>query len=145
MKQFDMLRAMIKSVDAEAERLGALMLSDKLLPALERAAEAWASENERRADAGEPLLSLDLASAFAGLVLEASVRRQRTGSPGDKLRAAFVLNDKAGVVKGRNHTATFDRLEEYTKKLREALAVQAPARPRVPSVKPGESDAAVMR
>lgn len=85
------------------------------------AARAFVAEAKRRSDEGAPLLSLDRAEAFAGLVLGlAEVEHGKA--------AAFKLLGKEQLVADRNHTKTLRRELEKVAKLCAELGVAFPLR-----------------
>jgi DNA-binding NtrC family response regulator len=87
---------------------------------LERAAAAFVTEAERRAEWGEEKLDLALADAFKGLVIEAAKRRFGADEK-EALRRAFVLLGKGSTVEGRNHWATYKREMEKVNEARRAF------------------------
>lgn len=74
-----------------------------LVGGLQRAAEAFVNEAERRSEAGEPPIDLELADAFRGFVL--STAKQRVGDERDVFRL-FGLEHR---LKGGNHLKTYRR------------------------------------
>ncbi|MFT3772698.1 MAG: sigma 54-interacting transcriptional regulator [Minicystis sp.] len=94
--------------------------SGSVLEQLERAAESFVIEAERRADQGDRL-DLDLTEALKGLVLE-HAKRRIGGDEREALKRAFILLGKESVVKDRNHTTAHRREYEKVEKLRATLA-----------------------
>ncbi|XXY45977.1 sigma 54-interacting transcriptional regulator [Sorangium sp. So ce269] len=79
-----------------------------VLDLLERAAEAFVSEAERRVRAGQTKLDMDTADAFKALVVEAA-RRRIGGDEKESIRRAFALLGKEAMVESRNHGAYYRR------------------------------------
>jgi DNA-binding NtrC family response regulator len=93
----------------------------------ERAAEAFVTEAERRALAGEPRLDLDLVEAFKGQVIEMA-RRRLGGDEKESVRRAYLLLGKEGTVESRNQGAHHRRELEKLHEARRILAGPAAAR-----------------
>lgn len=87
---------------------------------LERAADAFVAEAERRVVAGEPRLDMDVSEAFKALVIEAA-RRRLGGDENESVRRAFVLLGKETTVESRNHGAFYRREMEKLDKARRAF------------------------
>jgi hypothetical protein len=129
MAAFERLSGLMNEASEEAARLARILEPrDDLGAVLERAAEAWVSENERRRMSGLPELPLDLAEGFVGLVLEAAIAREQGTEP-DRVRAAFLNNGKARTVNSRNHWALLERLKQRSEALRAALKPPTPHQP----------------
>ena len=94
---------------------------------LERAADAFAAEAERRVADGKPKLDMDVADGFKGLVIEAA-RRRAGGDEKEAHRAAYATLDKESVVKSRNHGAHYAREMEKLDVARKAFGVPARSR-----------------
>jgi DNA-binding NtrC family response regulator len=91
-----------------------------LLAHLERLAEAFVDDAERRKAQGKPSLDLDLTDALKGFVLEAAKRR---GGPDEReaIRSAFVLLGKEAKVTARNHGAAYKHESDKAKEVRRIL------------------------
>ncbi|WP_437953964.1 sigma 54-interacting transcriptional regulator [Sorangium sp. So ce296] len=91
-----------------------------VLDHLERAADAFVSEAERRVVAGQAKLDLDIADAFKALVVE-TARRRLGGDEKESVRRAFVLLGKEATVESRNHSAYYRREVEKLAEARRVL------------------------
>lgn len=91
-----------------------------MLDQLERAAEAFVIEAERRAESGEQKLDMDVADALKGLVIEAAKRRFGLDEK-EALRRAFLLLGKEATVERRNHWAVYKREMERLREARRIL------------------------
>ncbi|MBK8254512.1 MAG: sigma-54-dependent Fis family transcriptional regulator [Polyangiaceae bacterium] len=87
---------------------------------MEKAAEAYVAEAEKRCLAGHAKLDMDHADAFKALVIEAA-RRKLGGDEKESLRKAFVLLGKETTVEGRNHSAFYKREMEKLAGARAAI------------------------
>ncbi len=88
---------------------------------IERAAEAFVAEAERRAELGDRL-DMDLVDGMKGLVIEVAKRRKGGAEP-DSVRHAYILLGKESTVKDRNHTAAYKREQSKLEALRRALSL----------------------
>lgn len=118
----------IEEVDREVQRLAGIVQPKGALDAMRAAAEAFVSEAAQRPEG----LSLDLADAFKGLVLEAAARRHAgfaSGSlPPDAVPHAFRLLGKGTTVDSRNHRTAWAREAMRVEGLLDALATNGPPR-----------------
>ncbi len=95
---------------------------------LERAADAFVAEAERRVVAGEAKLDMDVSDAFKALVIEAA-RRRLGGDENESTRRAFMLLGKETTVESRNHGAFFKRELEKLEKARKAFGMGGRSEP----------------